>query len=145
MTTAKKLDDLFILELGTGKQEICLAENSEKNLVIIEDDPIQQEYLKKIGEDFFNKTLCFNSVEHASIYINNVDLKIDIVLIDYFLPGERGTSIVSLMKSLNENAKLYLMTGDLNKIDPEDSHLEDLESYIQKPLSFNQIKKIFES
>ena len=35
------------------------------------------------------------------------------------------------------------MSGDLTKIDIEDKQLKDLEEYIQKPLSFQQINKIY--
>ena len=146
MSAIKKLDHLFILEIGgSEKPQLVLSGEKDKTLVIIEDDPIQQEYLSKLSEEYFNKTLCFKSVEQAFLYLNNVDVNVDVVLIDYFLPGKKGTSIIGLMKKINNDARLYLMTGDLEKIDPEDSHISDLESYIQKPLSFNQIKNIFES
>ena len=145
MSAIKKMDNLFILEIGGDRTQNVLSGNNTKNLVIIEDDPIQSEYLSKLSEDYFNKTLTFNSVEQASLYLNNVDINIDTVIIDYFLPGEKGTSIIGLMKEINKNAKIYLMTGDVGKIDIEDTKLSDLEEYIQKPVSFNQLKEIFEA
>lgn len=144
MSAVKRIEDLFVLEL-CGDEPLFINDNQEdKTLLIIEDDPIQREYLSKISEDYFKKTLSFNSVEHAFLYINNVDVNIDVVLIDYFLPGKKGTEIINSIKKINESSRIYLMTGDLDKIDPSDSQIQELDEYIQKPLSFNQIKNIFE-
>lgn len=143
MSAVRKLDDLFVVKLGKEEEYQEVALNYEKNLVIIEDDEILKDYLSEMGQKYFNKVLTFESVEKASLYLNNVDIQVDIVLIDYFLPGKKGTEIVSLMKKINTDAKIYLMSGDLEKIDTEDSNLEELEEYIQKPLTFQQINTIY--
>ena len=137
------LNDIFILELEQESHPLEINISEKRNLVIIEDDVILRESLKEMGKNYFDKILTFSSVEHASLYLNNVDIKIDTILIDYFLPGEKGTKIVDLIKKSNSQCKIYLMSGDLTKIDIEDKQLKDLEEYIQKPLSFQQINKIY--
>lgn len=137
------LNDIFILELEQESHTLDVNLSEKRNLVIIEDDTILRESLKEMGKNYFDKILTFNSVENASLYINNVDLKIDTILIDYFLSGEKGTKIVELIKKINSQCKIYLMSGDLTKIDIEDKQFKDLEEYIQKPLSFKQINKIY--
>lgn len=137
------LNDIFILELEQESHTLDVNLSEKRNLVIIEDDTILRESLKEMGKNYFDKILTFNSVKHASLYMNNVDLKIDTILIDYFLSGEKGTKIVELIKKINSQCKIYIMSGDLTKIDIEDKQFKYLEEYIQKPLSFKQINKIY--
>lgn len=144
MSVAVKIDDIFVLDItpnNPNNNDNIVFE--DRNLVIIEDDSILNELLTEMAKKYYKRIFSFKSVENASLFLANVNVNVDTVLIDYFLPGEKGTKIISLMREINKNAKIYLMSGDLSKVNIEDSNLKELEEYIEKPLSFKQIKKIY--
>lgn len=128
--------------------ESSLAEASaplnQKTILIIEDDQILSQTIKRFAEKYFDRVLIFECAEKASNYLNNSPIKIDLALIDYFLPGQNGADFAKKISKKNPNGRLFLMSGNLEHIQNNES-LNNFEDFLAKPLSLQKIKQIIES
>jgi CheY-like chemotaxis protein len=117
-----------------------LATDGVRSLILVDDDPVILNSLKKQAEKFYEKIYCFDSAERARLFITNTEIKFDTALIDYFLPGESGNEIVGSLK-MKDGAKIYMMTGDLASVPLQD--VKDFDACLPKPIRSGIIKKIF--
>jgi DNA-binding NtrC family response regulator len=111
--------------------------------LIVEDDPVLLELLTRQAENFSKNVLGFQSAEHAQLYLNNSQTVFDVAIVDYFLPKDNGSTLVKNLKKNNKDGKIYLMTGDLQKITKKEQ--KGFNDKFQKPLSMKDIYKIFDN
>ena len=118
----------------------ALSTAEQRVLLLVDDDPVILNSLKKQAEKYYHRIICFDSAEHARLYIMNTNIEFDTALIDYFLPGDSGNEILSELKK-KEGAKIYLMTGDLSSVPLSD--VKEFDACIPKPIRSSRIKEIF--
>ena len=131
-------DDLPLIQV---KQSSAFLK--KKTILIIEDDLILNQTIKRFAEKSYETVLSFDCTEKAENYLKNSNIKIDIALIDYFLPGDNGANFAKRLMKKNTDGKFYLMSGDLAHIKNEES-LNSFKDFLAKPLSINKIKEIIE-
>ena len=119
----------------------CNKKIDTKKLLIVEDDDILVDIIKNFAQNFFDEIYHFESAEKASIFLQNKNHAFDAVLLDFFLPGENGDSIVNNLKK-QTNGKLYLMSGDLETA-KKSVNQEFFDGVLQKPLSLEVMHDIF--
>ncbi|WP_248892482.1 response regulator [Bacillus methanolicus] len=83
--------------------------------IIVEDDPMVAEfnrrYLEKI--DGFELVGMFSTVENAFPIIEKQP--IDLILLDIYMPGENGWSLLSKIRSLGKGIDVILITAACDK------------------------------
>jgi len=120
--------------------------SSKTTVLIIEDSTavcmLLTEYVKKLGYDDVKTT----TTGHAgvSLFKEIIENKITpLIFLDYNLPDSNAKSIMSQILTIKPNTKIIIETANSKD---EDSIKEVIGlgayHYIQKPLHFNEIKKI---
>ena len=100
-------------EIGKEK-EVTLAGNSEK-LLVIEDDEDVRHVLRRILEDKNFKVVFAESVaESEALYLKDPE-SIDLVLCDAVLPDGHGTKAIEKLNKINRSQKSYF-SADILKI-----------------------------
>lgn len=141
MNSAIKIEDLFVFNVNENTDN---SKIQEKNLMIIEDDVIARDLIEHFAKnkDSFDSIKSFDSAEKTLLYINNSTKQYSTILLDNFLPGDEGLSILDSLKEKYPCSKIYLMTGDLNKIDTDKDSLKLLDNFMEKPLTLKQLDDI---
>ena len=113
--------------------------DKEKRTALIVDDEkimldIQSYMLQKIG---FNILKATNSAEACQLYEDEKD-RIDIVVLDMIMPGEKGTDTYKRLKQMNPDIRVLISSG-LEKNGDVDEILNDGQNgFIQKPFKFDE-------
>lgn len=133
--------------LKLNEEELLLQlENAdnfwEKTLLLVDDDPIILEAIKKQALKYYSKIYCFENAERAELFIKNTSVRFDTAIIDYFLPGHLGHEILSYIKK-NEGAKIYLITGSLSEVPLK--NVKNFDACLPKPIRPARLKEIFQA
>ena len=115
--------------------------NTKKRLLIVEDDDILVDIIKNFAQNFFDEIYHFESAEKASLFLKNHPYNFDSILLDFFLPGENGDSILSELKNRTKG-EIYLMSGDIETA-KNNIQTSQFDGVLQKPLSLESMHKIF--
>jgi response regulator of citrate/malate metabolism len=108
------------------------------NVLIVDDDPMVAEfnkrYLKEI--DGFSLVGTAHSVNEATKIINNQ--KVDLVLLDIYMPGENGLTLLSKIRKEKKELDVILITAasDVDKI--QTAFRYGAEDYLIKPFEFER-------
>ena len=78
-------------------------------ILVVEDDLDAQENIKELISDDY-RCLFSDSIDSARAY-NNSDEHIDIVLLDMYLPGGMGISLISEFKAKNKLVEIIVVTA----------------------------------
>lgn len=107
----------------------------KKKILIIEDDPINQELLHDILNEY-NLTSATLGTEGLQLIEQN---KYDLLILDLKLPDISGIEI--LKHTRPKKLKTILMTGYLATFIKEEMIMQDLENIIQKPFKVEYMKE----
>jgi DNA-binding NtrC family response regulator len=113
-----------------------------KSILVIDDDAditrvikrsLQQQQMQK-GFDFDVKV--FNDSQNALKYFKTNPNNILAIITDIRIPGMSGLDLLSRVKKINPDVKVFLITGfDIDMIQPEVDSLDlDIIQVFQKPL-----------
>lgn len=111
------------------------------NILIVEDDPmvgrINRQFAEKTG--FAGKISTAENVEEAkNILLNN---EIDLVLLDVYLPDERGTVLLKWIREEEFNISVIFITADRNPATIEKALNLGAADYLVKPFSYERFKE----
>ncbi|QGQ45669.1 response regulator [Metabacillus sediminilitoris] len=111
------------------------------NVLIVDDDPMvaefNKQYLKKI--DGFILVGIAHSVNEATKMINHQ--KVDLVLLDIYMPGENGLTLLSKIRKEKKELDVILITAasDVDKI--QTGLRYGAVDYLIKPFEFKRFQK----
>ncbi len=109
------------------------------HLLIIDDDLVFCEILKKSLADFGHITISDSAVDAAK-KINSTDF--DLLICDYYLPDGNGLDLIRQGKIKCTNQKSILMSGGTTKEIAIASVNSQISALIEKPFLSSDIKKI---
>ena len=125
-------------ELVKGTETVLMVDD-EKDIL-----EVGRELLKAIG---YKVLTAIDGNEAIEIYKKNMD-KIDIILLDMIMPTMSGGKVFDIIKKINPNAKVLLITG--YSLDNQVTKIlnRGCDGFIQKPFNLNElsgkIRKIIE-
>ncbi len=115
------------------------------NILIIDDSPINLEFLAMYFEKFEAETIKVPSTEAARKEL--AEKSFDMTFLDYHMPTEDGVSFVKAMKANNQIEKLgkiIIVTADTN-FDAKKLGIQgDISGMLSKPLDINDLDKLLE-
>ncbi|MFC0472692.1 response regulator [Halalkalibacter kiskunsagensis] len=115
------------------------------NVLIIDDDPMVAEfnkrYLKKI--DGFILVGVVHSVNEATKIINNQ--KVDLVLLDIYMPGENGLTLLSKIRKEKRKIDVILITAASNVDKIQIALRHGAVDYLIKPFEFERFHQALTS
>ena len=91
--------------------------DTAKRIFIVEDDKFYLEILKnQVG---FLDNVEVHAFESAESCISNIDLKPDVILLDFYLDGSNKNNIsgheaLSILKGINPEQKILFISGEQN-------------------------------
>ncbi len=115
--------------------------NSEDMVYIVDDDEEIRNILKNLLESQQYKVKEFEHGYDAIKDMKNTNPRV--VLLDYFLPGERAESIISnIHKNSQGNTNIILMSANMHvKVDFNDLGVSE---FIRKPFSLDTVFSVVE-
>ena len=113
--------------------------DKEKRTALIVDDEkimldIQSLMLQKIGFDTLKAS---NSSEACRLYEDEKE-RIDIVVLDMLMPGEKGTDTYKRLKKMNPDIRVLISSGLEKNRDVEEILNDGQHGFIQKPFKFEE-------
>jgi response regulator of citrate/malate metabolism/predicted RNA-binding Zn-ribbon protein involved in translation (DUF1610 family) len=121
------------------KNAVLIVEDSKAIAILLKD------FLNKLGYE--NVEACKNGKEGIKLFRKLTDsLKSPIVLLDFHLPDMNANEIMESIFKIRPDAKIILETAD----DKSEEQIKDVlrggaYQYIQKPIRYENLKKIFET
>lgn len=127
--------DLSSLDLKKTTEEYKKDHPESKLLLVLDDDIIITESF----EGYCAMANCFclkaNTPEEAYSLWKDYPF-FDIIITDRNMPGMSGDDFARIIKSMNENVRIALLTGEMGSL----GHLEKIDIAVKKPLSFELFK-----
>lgn len=111
------------------------------SVLIVEDDPMVAEFNKQFLQELngFKIGGVANQVDEAIEIIKSE--RIDLVLLDVFMPGKSGLDFLSYIRELNENMDVILITAASDMEHIQSALRLGAVDYIIKPFKFERFKE----
>ena len=111
----------------------------EKSILIIDDEEIIQNILTEVlGLMGFNTISAGSGVEGIDIFKKNKD-KIELILLDMFMPGKSGLDTSRELSSVDPNIKIIFMSGFPDEDGLLNVENQDQNSFLKKPFSIEEL------
>jgi len=115
---------------------------STLNLLLVEDEPTVQQYLKEILEYFFQHVyIADNGLEALHIMKTN---PIHVIFSDYEMPKMNGYEFIKEVRSFNSKIPITIISNHDDKKKLQECIPLGLSGYIFKPITYNELKKYLE-
>ena len=121
-------------ETTNANPEILSNEFNDKTILIVEDDPTNMEYLKKLLQQWNIKVLTAETGEKALEKVKQHKSGIDLVLMDIRLPGMDGYDATYKIKAINSTIPVIAQTAYALDGDEKKSIEMGCDDHINKPI-----------
>ena len=119
--------------------EIC----SYHTVFIIDDEEGARLILERKLKKYFDDLYIFSSVEEAKACLfDNPDLRVDVLISDYYLEGDVGTTMAKVLKDRNQKTTTFLISGDTESVFSDDD-IKYIDEVLQKPLCYDLLVENF--
>ncbi len=116
-------------------QKSIKSKESDKIIMLADDEEMLSELLAEMLESSGYYVIKVKSGEEV-ITVLTEELKVDLLIIDYNMPGMNGLDCISKIRSLNFNLPVILSSGSL-RFEDEDLKRYKVSSKIMKPYEFD--------
>jgi CheY-like chemotaxis protein len=111
------------------------AESSEKIILLADDEPMLSELLAELLETNDYSVIKVTSGKEV-LRILTEEIKVDLAIIDYNMPGMSGLDTIAEIRKLNLNLPIILSSGSMWVEDDSELLKYNINSQIQKPYEF---------
>lgn len=108
-------------------------------VMIIDDEKIVRDISSKVVSGLGYDAYCFSNAQKALQFFKINSNSIDFVLLDCEIPPVDSKSVISNLKSINENIKVIVMTGFSIDNSVSNENIKDADGFFQKPISIEKI------
>ena len=127
-------DDENEIKISTGKFAATKEEVKNKTILVVEDDAINMDYLKKLLQKKNIKILSATTGEIAVETVKKLHSTIDLILMDIKLPGMNGYEATLKIKAINKNIPVIAQTAYAMNKDRKKSLTMGCDDHINKPI-----------
>jgi len=113
-------------------------------ILIVDDDQDVVDYLRDLLLDIgfsADSVLIATNGFQAWRLVNHVEIKLDLVIVDYYMPIMDGGNFIKKVKEVNPGAKIILISGD-SSLKKEENSLAD--RFLAKPITIDDFKSALE-
>jgi CheY-like chemotaxis protein len=136
VTSRKGIGTAFDVYLPVFEpQKSIKSKESDKIIMLADDEEMLSELLAEMLESSGYYVIKVKSGEEV-ITVLTEELKVDLLIIDYNMPGMNGLDCISKIRSLNFNLPVILSSGSL-RFEDEDLKRYKVSSKIMKPYEFD--------
>jgi signal transduction histidine kinase/ligand-binding sensor domain-containing protein/CheY-like chemotaxis protein len=115
---------------------------SELHLLVVEDNPINQQLLLELLEKEGHLVDIFDDANHALAGINNV--RYDLMLVDYHLPDLTGIEFIKACRQQGVKSRAVIMTADLSESLQQLCQENGIHDMITKPFKLAELTAIIQ-
>lgn len=127
----------FVLYLPVGEPQPAME--SDKRILLIEDDPSVVRYLSALLEsEDLSTTVATMSTQALETFVANPN-KFDLVIANYLMPQGTGLELAEDIHALRPDLPIILTTGNTNNLDPNELTNAGINSVFEKPLNSEQL------
>jgi len=116
-----------------------IIEHGIKAILVVDDDPLIRDVLKKIVEREGYKAITAESPEEALEKFDS--RRIGLVISDIEMPGMNGLELMKKIKEKDNKVPVFVITGKTNKYDKHDIIEAGADGYITKPFKNFEIAR----
>ncbi len=136
------IGDLCQLFTSKSAQLYCeyspnTANNKPLHLLVVEDNPINQQLLLELLEKEGHVVDIFDDANQALAGISKIQY--DLLLVDYHLPDLTGIEFIKASRAVGVTAKTVIMSADISKDLQELCGLNDINYLITKPFKLAEL------
>jgi DNA-binding NtrC family response regulator len=106
--------------------------NQTQNLFIVEDNPENALKLHQFLETRFGTIFNISTFMDSVTALSKVDENTSVVVLDYDYFGEKGNEIVDLIKIINKNTKVIILSNNEEIFSAIDSYRNEADNYLLK-------------
>jgi len=112
-----------------------LSEPSEKIIMLADDEPMLSDLLAELLESNGYNVIKVVSGEDVMLVLTE-EIKVDLVIIDYNMPGKNGLDTIREIRNRNLNIPIILSTGSLKSEEEDNLPALNINDRIEKPYEF---------
>jgi signal transduction histidine kinase/CheY-like chemotaxis protein len=112
-----------------------LNEPSEKIIMLADDEPMLSDLLAELLESNGYNVIKVVSGEDVMLVLTE-EIKVDLVIIDYNMPGKNGIDTIREIRNRNLNIPIILSTGSLKSEEEDKLPALNINDRIEKPYEF---------
>ncbi|MFW6268314.1 MAG: response regulator, partial [Marinilabiliaceae bacterium] len=137
-TTIRQL--FFEQEEGGASQEQIFSTRKNKNILLVEDNPINQKITEKmLGRIGLSSSLAQNGQEAIEMVMADQD-GFDLILMDIQMPVMNGLDATRKLREAGISLPIIAMTANVLKGDREICLNAGMDDYIGKPVKLNDLQ-----
>lgn len=112
-------------------------------IMIVDDSSFAQQYIKKRIQDKYPgiEFILVSSGEDA--YNKFLSYKPNVILTDLLMPGINGQSLIRMIRKIDVNCKIAVISCDIQKIIKHEIEQLNVQCFINKPLDDDNIDKLY--
>lgn len=127
--------DVFIPAYEPTKNRISAK---EKIILLAEDEVMLSDLLSELLESTgYNVLKVYDGYEVLKVLTE--EIKVDLVLLDYNMPGMNGVDCANQIRQLNLDMPIVLSTGSMSITDNENLRKMGITAFVTKPYEFDQL------
>jgi len=112
------------------------------NILLVDDEQAFREEIKECLEEYE----VFEAGDgEAALKILKEPNEIDLIVLDYMMPGMKGTEVLSRIKRDNPNLPVIMLTGYGSKEVVIKALREDAEDFLEKPVNVEKLKNTIDN
>ncbi len=120
-------------------RKVQKVDYSHLNLLLVEDIPLNREYLRTMLHSFFNITA--DSAENGAIAIEKVRKRdYDLILMDMRMPVMDGLEATRKIRQFNHSVPIICMSANVYREDKHAAKAAGMNDFIEKPLEKSDIE-----
>ena len=120
-------------------------ENSERALLIVEDEPLIASLYKEFMDEYgFKSTVCNNGATALMVY-KLAKPSFDLVITDETMPEMTGTELSKALLALTPDLPIILLSGASDVSETIANENVNISHYLKKPISLFTLKDTIEA
>lgn len=110
-------------------------------VLIVDDSVFSQKITANLIKSFLNNVEFFFANDGEEGLVKYKDIKPNYIFVDLLMPKLNGKELIKLIKKYNNNAKIIVLSADIQKSVRKEIELYNIMTFINKP--FNEEKSHF--
>ncbi len=115
-----------------------------KKILIVDDSVFSQKMTSNLIRKYISDIDIYYANDGQDGYIKYKEIKPDYIFLDLLMPKVGGIELIGMIKEYDENAKIIVLSADVQKNIHEEIEALNVMMFINKPLNDDKAKLICE-